>query len=303
MAFILDFSLNKNCPDKKIDFLDTSGIYDAVTNPTGYGTPNPEITDVTSAVLDVIYPNGLLPVQIDVLSELSAMVNGGVPVAVEPSDLGLSDFEDGWGQITYTIAGAIGSGPEILATAEIGVETEIVGNVFYVDGIQISGIVPDLGPSRLQQYNALVSALSSYGEGYTLEAYPGDGLPFVLVAPTGSGSSLNGLDVSVTGGDVVGTFSGGSQYTTYTSFIYTKTLKFFWDCTVSCCLSSLAATASESSCTNCNDDESKTIYAEALLTFDLMQKAICCGNSSLASQYLEELKLICAGDSGCSECD
>ena len=301
MAFLLQSSINKECADKKIDFLDISGLYNNITNPTGYGLPNITFSQLLTATLSVLYPNGAQAEDIELtVQQVEDMVNTGVPIPITPSMFGLSDFEDGYGSVNYIITGEIGSGPEILATAEIGIETEI-DNTFFVNGTQITDAVTfPGGATRQEQYDALEQALADYGSGYTLAPYPGEGIPFTLIAPTGSGSTVNGYNVTVTNGDTVGTFSGGSAYTTYTPFTYSVLKEFFWDCGVVCCVAKMGADASEQGDPCCDDCDRSKKYKKALLALDLMHAAICCGNKNAANKQLAKLKLLCSGsDCGC----
>lgn len=59
MALKLKYNLcvTNNC--KQLKFTEETGIYNATTNLTGYGTPNIEIADVVTAVLTIIGPNGI----------------------------------------------------------------------------------------------------------------------------------------------------------------------------------------------------------------------------------------------------
>lgn len=52
-----------------LNLSDASGIYDVSLNPTGWGSPNKSISDVTSAELTITLPNGSVVV-IDVITDL-----------------------------------------------------------------------------------------------------------------------------------------------------------------------------------------------------------------------------------------
>lgn len=55
MAFKLLFDIcTDNC--KKFTFTETTAVYDASTNPTGWNGPNPNTALATSATLDIYYP-------------------------------------------------------------------------------------------------------------------------------------------------------------------------------------------------------------------------------------------------------
>lgn len=59
MAFTLAFSVTESGDNKTITVTDTTGVYHVTTNPTGWGTPNPETTVIDSSTntlsLDIVY--------------------------------------------------------------------------------------------------------------------------------------------------------------------------------------------------------------------------------------------------------
>jgi len=57
MATVINFSVCQTDCNTLI-FKDLTGAYDATTNPTGYGTPNLVLADVTTCVLSVTSPSG-----------------------------------------------------------------------------------------------------------------------------------------------------------------------------------------------------------------------------------------------------
>ena len=82
-------------------FFDTTGPYDAVLNPTGYGAPNIDLADVEVAELSILPPNFTTPVVINVFPTLPNI--NSIPWTVVPADLGLDTFKDGIYEVTYTI--------------------------------------------------------------------------------------------------------------------------------------------------------------------------------------------------------
>lgn len=106
MGLQVKICLNKHCEVPKLDFLDTTGIYNIVTNPTGYGAPNPDYTEITSAVISFTPPNTITPIDITLTQpQIAAMVNGEVPIGITPASVNLPAFEDGWGAVQYQISG------------------------------------------------------------------------------------------------------------------------------------------------------------------------------------------------------
>jgi len=59
MAFTLAFTVTERGDNKLLTITDTTGIYNVTTNPTGWGTPNPETTVIDSSTntlsLDIVY--------------------------------------------------------------------------------------------------------------------------------------------------------------------------------------------------------------------------------------------------------
>jgi len=58
MALALSFSIVERNDNKVLTITDTTGIYNAVTNLTGWGAPNPEVTDITA--VGGLYPLTLI---------------------------------------------------------------------------------------------------------------------------------------------------------------------------------------------------------------------------------------------------
>lgn len=78
MAFQLKFTANLGSDCKSIIILDTTGDYNAVTNPTGWGTPNPEKADVASAYISII--NLTTNTTYDNITEVSDYTTGSVTI-------------------------------------------------------------------------------------------------------------------------------------------------------------------------------------------------------------------------------
>lgn len=57
MALELKFTSSVTTDGLKLLFQELTGLYDIATNPTGYGTPNPDTTDAIGVTLEVLFPN------------------------------------------------------------------------------------------------------------------------------------------------------------------------------------------------------------------------------------------------------
>jgi hypothetical protein len=84
-------------------FKETTGSYNEITNPTGYGSPNIETTDVVYAVLTIIAPNEQT-YNINLFTLDFPSDNPDFEYEIPLSSLGnRSVIEDGYWQFIYTI--------------------------------------------------------------------------------------------------------------------------------------------------------------------------------------------------------
>jgi hypothetical protein len=58
MAVTPTISATQRCKDKSIIFKDTTEIYDAILNTTGYGSPNETRADITATSIEIKGPDG-----------------------------------------------------------------------------------------------------------------------------------------------------------------------------------------------------------------------------------------------------
>lgn len=90
---------------------DATGTYDAVTNPTGWSTPNPENTEVDVATLSFTYPGGTVPVPVDVQSWIVHPTYFTIAYQLLASAFGMSTFPDGIATFEIEISGISGGDP------------------------------------------------------------------------------------------------------------------------------------------------------------------------------------------------
>ena len=57
MALQLNYCVPQDCDCKSVSFSDTTGVYDATTNPTGYGGINPLTSNIISSTITFFSPN------------------------------------------------------------------------------------------------------------------------------------------------------------------------------------------------------------------------------------------------------
>ena len=88
-----------NC--SAINIFDTTGIYNSISNPGGWGSPNPDISTATDCVLQVMYPGAVLPVTIDIFASLPNITN--TPYVLGPAGINMPNFPDGEYQFIVTV--------------------------------------------------------------------------------------------------------------------------------------------------------------------------------------------------------
>jgi len=95
----VDFNIQESDNAREFKFTETTGAYDASDNPGGYGAPNDDTTDATSAELKVTPPGGSeVVLDLLVLSALYPTTDKTVEFSIKSQDLGLgqdAQFEDG----------------------------------------------------------------------------------------------------------------------------------------------------------------------------------------------------------------
>ena len=125
MALVLDFSIVERNDNKLLTITDTSGVYNAITNPTGWGAPNLTVAGITSVAgaqsleldITITISDGTTTIYdtIDLHSVIAAHVDlTDLVFPLDCSDLkvatiaiGTSDdeFPDGIYEITYSSNG------------------------------------------------------------------------------------------------------------------------------------------------------------------------------------------------------
>lgn len=135
----LKISIQKASDCTKLTVLDKTGIYNANTNPGGYGAPNPELAEVTAAKIDVTYPGASAAISLDVFPGLPNVTDTGFDITLTNLGITGESLPDGLYIVTYVIDGtqviggnnvpfsaSITCSIVILCTAECCVDTAIV---------------------------------------------------------------------------------------------------------------------------------------------------------------------------------
>jgi hypothetical protein len=103
MALIPTINITQADNGSYITLYDTTGIYDVSTNPGGYGTPNPEDTDVTAATLElqIMGSDGTFTT---VYGPTSVYTAGVFPTDDVTNSIDISeDLDDGYYKAIYVV--------------------------------------------------------------------------------------------------------------------------------------------------------------------------------------------------------
>lgn len=90
MALVLRVCIDQSADCTSFNVFDETGIYNAITNPTGWGAPNPDIANATAAVINVTIPDATVPISINVFPTLPNITD--TPFTVTLAMLGLSSL-------------------------------------------------------------------------------------------------------------------------------------------------------------------------------------------------------------------
>lgn len=104
MALLLNNIIQLNSSNTSITMFDTTGDYSSL-NLGGWGTPNPETTDVTEASLTISIQgyNSYAPVEVDITASFVDLFTvGGLNLTAQDA-LGVPTLPDGWYSFTYSV--------------------------------------------------------------------------------------------------------------------------------------------------------------------------------------------------------
>ncbi len=97
MALQINFSTTQGNDCTSFVLTDETGSYSALTNPGGFGTPNPNVSDILTCTVDITLPDGTI------LTGLSCILPSlGTETEFDSTDLGLSgDLPEGVYKLNY----------------------------------------------------------------------------------------------------------------------------------------------------------------------------------------------------------
>lgn len=101
MALQVEFSVDQSSDCDTLTFTDTTGVFDAGTNPGGYGAPNPADTDITDVRFEFLLPGETTARVVDTtfLPPTSTQL-------FLPANFDKNENPDGTWQLTYKVYGA-----------------------------------------------------------------------------------------------------------------------------------------------------------------------------------------------------
>lgn len=115
MAYAPKITASVPCSRESLNIYDSTGQYDADTNPGGLGTPNPDIADISAAMVIITTPAADytatgVSYPINVYPTIPTL-NLSTYYPVLPTDLGMTDnISDGWYSMQLSETYNIGAG-------------------------------------------------------------------------------------------------------------------------------------------------------------------------------------------------
>jgi hypothetical protein len=105
MAVDAKFSICQDSNCQAINFTETTGVYEVTSNPTGWGAPNEETTDATSATLSIIGPDGTTYPTVDLFATGNFPKSDSTSVSIPATTLSsaMTTFADGLWEMVYAV--------------------------------------------------------------------------------------------------------------------------------------------------------------------------------------------------------
>jgi hypothetical protein len=123
MSLFIDFNIKQSDNAKELSFTETTGIYNASTNPGGYGAPNDNPADVTALELKITPPGGT-EVVINMLIPATGFPteNKSLEYIIKSQNIGLGtdiELSDGLYIIKYAVTSPSGGTIAEVSTQKI----------------------------------------------------------------------------------------------------------------------------------------------------------------------------------------
>ena len=281
MALELSINVSLSSDGKTMTFTETTGAYNVNLNPTGWGSPNTPLTDISEAKLDITTPSGTSKT----LFYTKGQYNGA---AFAPN------FPDSTETYTFTITKALNSTWSIQSlTASNPAPGQVNYTIFKPHNFTTSDLLNVTG-SSVSGYNIVNTTALGIGT-YNF---------WVTNATTSIHTETN--PKAFTSNVTTEAFHDGVYTFVYTvvdpvaKTSYTDTFYLLVTTSVACCVDKLFHLASQADCTDCKNEKlNKALEAESYLK--AAEYAASCGKVNMANKHLAKAQWICS-EQNCLNC-
>lgn len=264
MALVISTSAEGATNPNVITLLDSTGDYNASTNPGGWGAPNPDRSNITVNSLLVTKPNETSATTINVLASPYIFMFSYLQIYFTPAIYG--------GTVVGTQISAASNATPIVIT------TTTAHGRSTGDRVGIVNVEGNIAANGYWTITVLTTTTFSLDGSAGSGAYSGGGFVVYLSTATDFIDGVWKFQSNVTASAVV--------YTTTTYYLHTPLIE--------CCLSNLANTVNSN---NCKQSEFKK-FTEMSGQLTLAQYAFNCEEYDKAQTIIDRLTKLC-NDCGC----
>ena len=285
MALELSINVALSSNGKVMTFTETTGAYDATLNPTGWGSPNLELTDISEAKLEVTKPDSTTRTLFYTKGQYYG--TGFSP-----------NFPDKNGTYTFDITAAFNSK---FSLTGININTPSAGYINYSTYMPHNFVTSDLVTTKGYSYTAYnVSSLPIVGIG-TSNFWVSKSTTLVpFTAPNPLAYTVNTTTDGFEDGIYKFVYTLASPNKEGTDDKYTATFYILITTAISCCVDKLFHLASQADCTDCKSEKlNKALEAESYLK--AAEYAAACGKVNMANKHVAKAQWICS-EQNCLNC-
>lgn len=265
MALVLKIGAQQTTNPNLILLDDLTGTYDAATNPTGFGAPNPDRGNITAISLSVLKPNSTDPLVVDVLPFPYRFMRLNTTLLVTPTLFG---------------GGVVGTGISNATNATpIEITTDTAHGLATDQFATIQNVLGNISANGYWQVTVTATDKFTLNGSAGLDAYQ-------TSAEDGATSFNNGVDFEdgVWKFDIAATISAQS---------YTATTYYLHTALIDCCISKEVAKQADNNC----KDYSK--FSEYITQLQQAQNAFECELYEEAQDIIDRLTKQCNCDCNC----
>lgn len=291
MAFQLKFKVTEKADSKSFDVEDTTGLYNADTNPTGYGSddPSPRINEVSTATVAVtlpkkdtaetpidVYPT--LPNTDDTVKNILATDVDNTPAS--------GKFDDGVYKFEYRITGTYTAEKRIVEHTLTG--TSGTANI-KVNGINyLTTFNTDLTTTADDFVTTHAAALLVAGVVVTAAA----GV-ITLTADVAGVNFTTSAAVNLTG-DLDGTMEQTQSNRTAVAFDFSNTIYYSFLANSKCCRDNLLGKLVVEDDCSCKDNKTYDKWKQIDMHIEGVGYQTCCGQRNEAQDTIDVLNKLCS---------